>query len=107
MHYSSPTMTCGGDLLRDVGATVRALRAQRGWSRRELGARSGLSERFLAQVETGHANPSLRSLAEIAAALGTSAASLLTPPARRVALLGLRGAGKTTVGQALAARLGL
>ena len=40
-------------LLRRLGATVRALRAGRGWSRRDLAERAGLSQRFLADVETG------------------------------------------------------
>ena len=48
---------------------------------------------------------SLKSLAEIAAALSTSPASLLTMGSGVVALLGLRGAGKTTVGRRLAERL--
>lgn len=74
-----------------------------------LAQRTGLSERFLAQVESGEANPSILSLSQIAEALGTSAASLLSAseaPAT-IALLGLRGAGKSTVGRALSARLGI
>jgi len=93
------------ELLVQVGRRVRALRGQRGWSRRELSERCGLSERFLAQVETGRGNLSLKSLAEIAAALSTSPASLLTMGSGVVALLGLRGAGKTTVGRRHAERL--
>jgi XRE family aerobic/anaerobic benzoate catabolism transcriptional regulator len=93
------------ELLVRVGQRIRALRRERRWSRKELGERAGLSERFLAQVETGRGNPSLRSLAEIAGALETTPAALLEAPNEIVALLGLRGAGKTTVGRALAARL--
>lgn len=94
-------------LLSTVGARIHRLRKVRGWSRRELGARAGLSERFLAQVEGGAGNPSLRSLAEIASALETTPAALLEPVHEVVALLGLRGAGKSTVGAALATRLGV
>jgi XRE family aerobic/anaerobic benzoate catabolism transcriptional regulator len=94
-------------MLAGLGLRVRTLREQKGWSRKELGTRSGLSERFLAQVEAGRGNPSVRSLAEIAAALQTTAAALLSRRAGVVALVGLRGAGKTTVGRALAARLAL
>jgi XRE family transcriptional regulator, aerobic/anaerobic benzoate catabolism transcriptional regulator len=93
------------ELLRLVGHRIRSLREERGWSRRELGERSGLSERFLATVESGRGNPSLVSLAEIAAALETSPASLLASGTEVIALLGPRGAGKTTVGRALAERL--
>ena len=94
-------------LLRQIGLQVRHVRGERGWSRRELASQTGLSERFLAQVETGQGNPSVLSLIQIADALGTTAAELLTPPPRAsvIALLGLRGAGKSTVGSALAARL--
>lgn len=94
-------------LLQLVGLQVRHVRGERGWSRRELARRTGLSERFLAQVEIGRGNPSVLSLARIAAALGTTAAALLTsaPSASVIALLGLRGAGKSTVGRALAERL--
>jgi XRE family transcriptional regulator, aerobic/anaerobic benzoate catabolism transcriptional regulator len=97
-------------LLERVGARVRAEREHRGWSRRELSAACGVSERFLAQLEGGEGNISLVRFAEVAAALGTSPAALLAEPAagaeaRPVALLGLRGAGKSTVGAALAKRL--
>ena len=96
-------------LLEAVGARVRQLRAGRGWSRRELAGRAKLSERFLAQVESGAGNPSLRTLAQIAQALEISPASLLATPPRSaiVAMLGLRGAGKSTVGRALAERRGV
>jgi len=39
--------------LESVGSTVRAQRERRGWSRRELAGASGVSERFLAQLEAG------------------------------------------------------
>src|SRR5262245_19474708 len=94
-------------LLEALGVRVRRLRNDRGWSRRELAARTELSERFLAQVETGEGNPSVSSLSRIAQALETTPADLLAVPRREVlALLGLRGAGKSTVGRALAARTG-
>src|SRR5262245_29108526 len=94
-------------LLEALGVRVRRLRNDRGWSRRELAARTELSERFLAQVETGEGNPSVSSLSRIAQALETTPADLLAVPRREVlALLGLRGAGKSTIGRALAARTG-
>lgn len=97
--------------LGTVGARVRAVRDSRGMSRRELSERSGVSERFLAQLEGGQGNISLARFAEVAAALSVAPADLLagTEEARRpaaVALLGVRGAGKSTVGAALADRLG-
>jgi XRE family transcriptional regulator, aerobic/anaerobic benzoate catabolism transcriptional regulator len=97
--------------LAAVGAHVRAQREQRGLSRRQLSQRSQVSERFLAQLEAGDGNISLARFAQVAAALGLGPAELLagaelSPPLPApVALLGVRGAGKSTVGAALAARL--
>jgi XRE family aerobic/anaerobic benzoate catabolism transcriptional regulator len=97
-------------LLISVGARVRAQREQKGWTRRHLADRSGVSERFLAQLEVGQGNISLARLADVAVALGTTPAALLADApgaaagARIVALLGVRGAGKSTVGAALASR---
>ena len=98
-------------LLTALGNEVRRRRLARGWSRRELSERTGISERFLADVETGRANPSVVKLCELAATLETDPATLIggAPVAtaiERVALLGLRGAGKSAVGHALAAMLG-
>jgi XRE family aerobic/anaerobic benzoate catabolism transcriptional regulator len=98
--------------LGTVGASVRAHRERRGWSRRELAAQSGVSERFLAQLETGDGNISLRRFADVAHALGTTPSVLLASAdaptdARPIALLGVRGAGKSSVGAALAKRMGV
>lgn len=99
--------------LDTVGKSVRAQREQRGMSRRALAEASGVSERFLAQLELGDGNISLRRFAEVAHALGTTPAALLvateaktekvTP--KSIALLGVRGAGKSSVGAALAKKL--
>jgi len=96
-------------VLESLARRVRELRRARGWSRAELARRSGLSLRFLARVETGGGNLSVLRLAALARALETPADGLLRPldgAPRTVALVGLRGAGKSTVGPLLAARLG-
>jgi XRE family transcriptional regulator, aerobic/anaerobic benzoate catabolism transcriptional regulator len=98
-------------LLARLGAKVRALRKARAWSRRDLARRTGISERFLADVEAGSANPSLLRLLALAQTFEVDLVDLLAgdgdQPARpHVALLGLRGAGKSTVGPLLAERLG-
>jgi XRE family aerobic/anaerobic benzoate catabolism transcriptional regulator len=100
-------------LLETLGRRARALRRDSGLTLKDLAARSGLSSRFLVQVESGEGNISVRKLAALARALGTTPAALLggTPAGREgpafpvIALLGLRGAGKTTVGRRLARRL--
>ena len=96
-------------ILRELGARARALRVRRGWTLREAAERTGLSPRFLVQLESGRGNISVRRLLDLAEALGTTPSALLAEPSLRagppvVALLGLRGAGKTTVGRRLAKR---
>ncbi len=101
----------GNELLAQVGMSLRHWRGERGLSRQALATASGVSPRFLAQIESGTGNVSLRRLADLARALDVTLVQLLTTaPATagpRVALLGLRGAGKSTVGPALARRLGV
>jgi XRE family aerobic/anaerobic benzoate catabolism transcriptional regulator len=98
-------------ILRALGARTRALRVQRGWTLREAAERTGLSARFLVQLESGRGNISVRRLVNVARALDTTPAALLaeSPAPRKciIALLGLRGAGKTTVGRRLARHLRL
>lgn len=113
MHYVA-SMSAPRSLQQGLAEVLRRLRKDHGWTRRDLAQRSGLSERFLAELESGTGNPSLRSLAELAAALQVAPARLVADAeaASRVAqpvvaLLGLRGAGKSTVGEALARRLEL
>jgi len=132
--------------LSELGARVRAWRARRGMTRRQLASDSGLSERFLADVETGKGNVSINSLEAAARALNISILELLQDAPRpalarvqgllthlddaqldqaysllggtfglndalgreqRVALIGLRGAGKSTLGSQLAAERGV
>ncbi len=87
-----------------LGRRTRALRAAGGFTVRDLAQRSGLSLRSLAAIEADAANPTLASLQELATALGVDVIELLRPAGRKrpVALLGLRGAGKSTVGKRLA-----
>jgi XRE family transcriptional regulator, aerobic/anaerobic benzoate catabolism transcriptional regulator len=95
---------------------VRDARKSRGLSRRLLSDMSGVSERYLAQLEGGSGNISIVLLRDIALSLGVMLEDLVSEPdnnrtgndarASRLALVGLRGAGKSTLGKALARRLG-
>lgn len=99
--------------LAALGEHVRALRHERGLTLAELARATGLSARYLVSLEAGDGNISLLRLFELADALAVPAdvlvrsalearASGSPEKARIVSLVGLRGAGKSTVGQALA-----
>jgi XRE family aerobic/anaerobic benzoate catabolism transcriptional regulator len=99
-------------VLVTLSQRARLLRQRHGLTLRQLAERSGLSLRFLMDVEAGRGNISVRRLADLAGALQTTAADLVTahasdPAPRIIALLGLRGSGKTAVGRRLARRLRL
>ena len=130
--------------LRRLGERVRTLRHQRGITRKALAQHAKVSERYLAQLETGLGNCSIVLLRRIARAIGLPVTQLVhdgaEPPLdlvllmqflerlppdmlvearklvtehfslpaedrRRVALIGLRGGGKSTLGLLLAERL--
>ncbi|MFN2240424.1 MAG: helix-turn-helix domain-containing protein, partial [Thermoanaerobaculia bacterium] len=55
--------------LRELGDRVRGERARRGMSRRMLAEHSGMSERYIAQIEGGKGNISILLLRQLAAAL--------------------------------------
>jgi XRE family transcriptional regulator, aerobic/anaerobic benzoate catabolism transcriptional regulator len=104
-------------LLRDLGAAVRARRSELGLTMRVLAQKAGVSERFLVQLEAGEGNISVARLEDVAEGLGSTGAELLAAAARGsrpasdaravVALVGLRGAGKSSIGAAVASRLGV
>jgi XRE family aerobic/anaerobic benzoate catabolism transcriptional regulator len=134
------------DYLQALAQRVRDLRAKRGMTRRVLAHDSGVSERYLAQLESGQGNPSITVIHALARAFNVAPTDLIanTDPSplastiiatireldearllelqrfirttfsqtetatrdRRIALIGLRGAGKTTIGTLLANHLG-
>lgn len=96
-----------------LGERVRSLRARRGLSRKAAAARAQVSERHWANLETGTGNASILVLLQVAKALQCGLVSLLeeAPAAgsmrrQHIALIGLRGAGKSSLGQRLAQELG-
>jgi len=136
------------DYLRLLGERIREARARRGMTRKILARDSGVSERYLAQLESGQGNISIILLRQVAQAMGLPLADIVREgpehpaeltlliqsltrlaPAElaearqllaqsfghameherrhRIALIGLRGAGKSTLGAALARELGV
>ncbi len=93
--------------LGQLGLRVRRARARAGLTRRTVAQRSGVSERYLAQLESGDGNVSILLIRRVASALGADLLELIgqrvdTARRGRVALIGLRGAGKSTLGPRLA-----
>jgi XRE family aerobic/anaerobic benzoate catabolism transcriptional regulator len=147
MNDAAPEPISEDDYLRRLGERVRTARARRGMTRRILARDSGVSERYLAQLEAGQGNISIVLLRKIARAMGlglpdlvrdepeapvelallTQSLARLSPQelaqARallaetfgalagdrrdRIALIGLRGAGKSTLGRRLAEARGV
>ena len=64
-----------------VGANIRRLRKAKGLTQEQLAHESGVAMRYVAGVERGEENPSLKFLVKIADALGAEPASLLARPA--------------------------
>jgi XRE family aerobic/anaerobic benzoate catabolism transcriptional regulator len=99
------------DFLLQLGERVRAWRAAHATTRKTLAATSGVSERFLAQLEAGQGNISVLRLRQLARAMGLPLEALVreeAPPRKDlIALVGLRGAGKSTLGAKLAEGLEL
>jgi len=95
--------------LARLGGQLRRLREAQGVSLAELARRAGVSRRYLTEAEGGRANLSVELLLRLAEALAVRPETLVAlaaeARAERIALLGLRGAGKTTVGRLLAREL--
>jgi len=98
--------------LARLGERVRAWRTQNAMTRKALALASGVSERYLAQLESGQGNISVLLLRKLSRAMQLPVELLVreqgaTAKSERVALLGLRGAGKSTLGERLAQALAL
>ena len=144
---STPTSDEAGTdaFLRRVGERVRDARGRKGLSRKLVSEQSGVSQRYLAQLEGGDGNISIALLRRVALALGVPiewlvcdedpwaseilpvvglyqrastdqrarVLEILDPEhpnvkrSRRVTLIGLRGAGKSTLGRLSADALGI
>jgi XRE family transcriptional regulator, aerobic/anaerobic benzoate catabolism transcriptional regulator len=96
-------------LLTAIGARLKRRRAELGLTQAALAREASVSPRFLVQLEKGEGNISVQRLHAVCAVLQLPLERLfrgLGPDDRaKLALVGLRGAGKSTIGAQLAARL--
>ena len=71
-----------GDLQRRVGANLRRLRVERGFSQEAFADRLGYHRTYVGGVERGERNLTLRTVERLAAALGVDPLDLfaVTPP---------------------------
>ncbi|MCC8955455.1 helix-turn-helix domain-containing protein, partial [Bradyrhizobium sp. Pear77] len=65
------------DFLEQLGQRVRTMRALRGMSRKVLAKVSGISERYIAQLESGKGNVSIVLLRRVAGAMGAHLEDLI------------------------------
>lgn len=141
MKFNSETQPAIADVIKSAGERVKTERKNKRLSRRELSERSGVSPRYLVQLESGTGNISIGLLKSVALALDLPMTAFLsdtrTPSpdderdrviqlydnadpetrsrilrildpeassgnrASRICLIGLRGAGKSTLGTML------
>ncbi|MCZ6688163.1 MAG: helix-turn-helix domain-containing protein [Planctomycetota bacterium] len=100
-------MARSSPLLQNLASRVRDLRLEQSLTAREAAKRAGLSIRFFHHLEAGTANISITKLAAVAEALRTPLSELFLREAKpTVALLGLRGGGKSTIGPKLGKSMG-
>jgi transcriptional regulator with XRE-family HTH domain len=78
-----------------LGARVRALRTERGWSLEALAHASGVSRSMLSQIEREQANPTLAVTMRIAGAFGLSLGDLLETPQAASCLTVIRAEDRT------------
>lgn len=97
----------GTPFLIALGQRLRSERVKRSLSQEALAREAGISARYLSQLESGRGNISVVRLNELARALGKPLHELVRFEKGEpfVALIGLRGAGKSTVGPVLAKSL--
>jgi transcriptional regulator with XRE-family HTH domain len=71
------------DMRRLVGQNVKRVRLEKKLTQEQFSDMSGFSQQYISGLESGHRNPTVVTLYEIAKALGVSPLDLLEPPPSR------------------------
>jgi transcriptional regulator with XRE-family HTH domain len=79
----SPMKAQARAIVADFGRNVKARRMAAGLSQPQLSRLSGVSERFICKVECVVSNPSLETMAMLAAALNCTVTDLLASTSRK------------------------
>jgi transcriptional regulator with XRE-family HTH domain len=69
---------CGVDIRKRLGANVRRLRLENGWSQEEFADRTGIHRTYVSDIERGARNPTIIIVEKLARSLQSSAAALLS-----------------------------
>lgn len=80
----SESRPASSQLAAAMGRAIQVVRTDRGWSRKDLAERTGLSYSFLSEIENGVKTPSSRTLIAIADALDIAPGALLHDAERRL-----------------------
>ena len=64
-------------ILRQLAERIKTLREARGWTQEQLAERAAMQRSYLADLELGRRNPSVRTLVKVANAFGIAVAELL------------------------------
>jgi transcriptional regulator with XRE-family HTH domain len=77
-----PTQGASGvtDIRVRVGNAVRAFRTRQHLTQEQLAERSGLSQKFIGEIERGVANPTIETVSQLASALALDISDLLGLP---------------------------
>jgi transcriptional regulator with XRE-family HTH domain len=67
------------DMRKLVGANLKRIRRKKGLTQEQFADVSGFSQQYLSGLESGHRNPTVVTVYELAVALGVSHLDLLRP----------------------------
>lgn len=77
MRKRKPRRMSSGNDIRRLGKILREVRREAGLSQEELADRAGIHPTYVSQIERGLKSPTMRMLARLAKALGTTPGKII------------------------------